>query len=546
MILWATAILAAGVAHAGPGCDRCHPAQAAAFTPSQHAHAFHLFDSKRDPKPPHLPAAPFGVIGVAPLQQLVVRAEGGRFQVFDPAYDMAGRRFFSIFGDTAESRPRPGDWGHFTGRGMTWNAQCAFCHMTDLRRNYAADADRYQTTWSAAGLDCTVCHGTRHAERPADACLACHTRREDLTDTFRPGEPFEDHYRLLLADQPDLYWPNGRAKDEVFEGGSLALSRMGQAGVTCLDCHDPHTGRVRTGSPNQDDTLCLGCHAAPGRRGAPAIAPAEHTHHPAGSPGARCVNCHMPAQTYMGVDLRRDHGFTSPDPRLALEVGLPDACIDCHLDHPPTWSAEAAERWYGAALARPARQRTQLVARAAAGDATVAPRLATALDAETNAAWKASLAGLAAPYAESPEVDAALRRALSNPDARIRAAAIRSLARMPSAREKLVALRHDPARAVRLAADWATRTTLATDPAAHAEVVAWLAVSADQPVGALRQSEMAVVERRFDAAIAWAKKAVAWDPSLPSFHTLARALAAAGRRSEAEAALAAGAKAGRR
>lgn len=33
---------------------------------------------------------------------------------------------------------------------------------------------------------------------------------------------------------------------------------MGKAGVTCLDCHDPHTGTLKL--PQEDNTLCLRCH----------------------------------------------------------------------------------------------------------------------------------------------------------------------------------------------------------------------------------------------------------------------------------------------
>lgn len=34
-----------------------------------------------------------------------------------------------------------------------------------------------------------------------------------------------------------------------------------------------------------------------------------HTHHPVGSTGAQCANCHMPERTYMKVDPRRDHSL---------------------------------------------------------------------------------------------------------------------------------------------------------------------------------------------------------------------------------------------
>lgn len=89
---------------------------------------------------------------------------------------------------------------------------------------------------------------------------------------------------------------------------------------------------------------------------------------------------------------------------------------------------------------------------------------------------------------------------------------------------------------VRLTAAWATRTTPVAGELRD-ELVRWLEINADQPAGAIRMSEAALVEGRTADAVAWARKAVAWDPSTPSFHTLARALTAAGKLVEAREAL---------
>ena len=43
--------------------------------------------------------------------------------------------WFNVYG--SEDR-RPGEWGHWTGRGMNWNSMCATCHNTRLRKNYDA------------------------------------------------------------------------------------------------------------------------------------------------------------------------------------------------------------------------------------------------------------------------------------------------------------------------------------------------------------------------------------------------------------------------
>ena len=90
--------------------------------------------------------------------------------------------------------------------------------------------------------------------------------------------------------------------------------------VQCTDCHDPHSLKLKfTG--NQ---LCTQCHV-PAKYDTPA-----HHHHPAGSAGAQCVECHMPSRLYMVIDERRDHSFRVPRPDLSVELGTPNACNDCH------------------------------------------------------------------------------------------------------------------------------------------------------------------------------------------------------------------------
>lgn len=532
-------------------CARCHPSEAAAWSTSQHAGACRAFDASGDSAllDPSLSAAseeglrPAGVIGIAPLRQVIVAAPGGRLQIFDPAFDPARGERFSIFG--AEAR-RPGDWGHWRGRGMNFNSQCAACHMTDLRKGYDPASDTYATSWTAAGIACAGCHGDmpNHERdpradsgslalraRPMDVCGACHSRREELVSDPPPQGAFDDRYRLFLADEPGLYAADGRAEDEDFELGSLLSSPMGQAGVTCLDCHDPHSGRLRASV--DDDALCLGCHRAPGRRGAVSVDPASHSHHPPASAGARCVACHMPERVYMARDPRRDHAFSIPDPLLSKEIGATDTCATCHSDRPAGWTEAQVDRWYGDRMERPSRRRARAVLRARAMDRAVEPELLAVARSEPNVTWRAALIGLLGPLAAEEGSRSFLRQALSDPDARVRTAAIRALARFPDERPLLVPLREDPVRLARLFASWATRATLSADPAALREVEAWLRIASDQPAGAVRRSELSLVLGDASSAVDWARRAVAWDPSPPSYFTLARALSAAGETREA-------------
>ena len=81
------------------------------------------------------------VIGHDPLRQFLVAAPGGRLQVLEASWDPHKKEWFNVYGQ--EDR-LPGEWGHWTGRGMNWNSMCAFCHNTRLRKNYDPATDTWQ------------------------------------------------------------------------------------------------------------------------------------------------------------------------------------------------------------------------------------------------------------------------------------------------------------------------------------------------------------------------------------------------------------------
>lgn len=58
--------------------------------------------------------------------------------------------------------------------------------------------------------------------------------------------------------------------------------------------------------------------------------------HPAGV--ADCIDCHMPATTYMQIDPRNDHSFRIPRPDLSVRYGTPNACNKCHTDKDAAWA----------------------------------------------------------------------------------------------------------------------------------------------------------------------------------------------------------------
>lgn len=325
--------------------------------------------------------------GVYPLQQYMVKFPQGKIQVLDIAWDsrtkeQGGQRWFSLHpGETIKAD----DVLHWTGPNLNWNFMCADCHSTNLKKNYDPAKQAYNTQWDIINVSCEACHGpasehiawaqsveksqsaqnkgltinlssatknhwqispkTRKPEllnnasagnAKVEMCAKCHSRRSQFDDDFVPGDNFRDHYLPALLTE-SLYYPDGKIKDEVYVYGSFTQSRMYQAGVTCSDCHNPHTLELKASG----DQVCQQCHLATD------YVSSKHHFHKDKSAGASCIACHMPSKIYMGVDERNDHSFRIPRPDLAAQLDMPDACTNCHTDKNSQWAAEAIKQWYG-------------------------------------------------------------------------------------------------------------------------------------------------------------------------------------------------------
>ncbi len=506
---------------------------------------------------------PAAVLGWKPLRQMLLPSEGGRLQPTDLAYDPAKKEWFNTFGQ--EGR-RHGEWGHWTGRGMNWNSMCAHCHMTGYQKNYDATKDAYASTWVEHGVGCIQCHGalpSDHAskyasktkkasegfdsaimgdrKRAMETCAPCHARNELLTDTFQPGASYHDHYRITLPVQPGVYWPDGQQRDEDFNWTSVLISRMGHAGVTCMDCHDPHTNKMIL--PTENNQLCLQCHAAPGRQQpngtlATVIDPLVHSHHAPDTPGSRCVDCHMPTTSYMQRAPRHDHGWLKPDPLLTKELNIPNACSRCHADKPIDTLIAATDAWYGEKMNSRQRARARAVDAAQTGKPGATDQLLAALNGEDIPAWRATLLQLAAPdAAQRADVVAAGRQALVAADPLERAAGVQVLGSLPQSAEWLRPLLNDPVRLVRLDAEWALSRELAPDSPERRELDTYFKLTLDQPSGRFRIGQDLANRGQLVEAEREMALAAKWDPYSGGIHEgRGFVLAQLGRSAEAGAA----------
>jgi len=331
--------------------------------------------------------------GVFPLQQYLIEFPGGRLQALSIAWDSrpadrGGQRWFHLYPD--ETISNTGEL-HWTGLNQNWNYMCADCHSTDLRKNYDINTKKYDTTWSEIDVSCEACHGPgsnhvawaskangwktfdnsskglthvfderrgvvwgndpktgqpmrskpRSTETEIQVCATCHARRAQMFESARVGQPLMDNYLPSLLDA-GLYHADGQIDAEVYEYGSFIQSRMYRAGVTCSDCHEPHSLKLR----KTGNGVCLQCHSES------RYDTSKHHLHARDNAGSLCVNCHMPDKKYMVIDARRDHSLRIPRPDLSVTLGVPNACTQCHTDKTPGWASAVLEKKFGAPKTR--------------------------------------------------------------------------------------------------------------------------------------------------------------------------------------------------
>ncbi|HEY6170595.1 MAG TPA: HEAT repeat domain-containing protein, partial [Verrucomicrobiae bacterium] len=483
------------------------------------------------------PFQPDRVIGVDPLLQYLIPAERGRWQTAELTWDPHKQEWFDVFGN--EDR-QPGEWGHWTGRGMTWNQMCAACHNTRVRKDYAPATDTYRTRMAEMSVGCESCHGPMRAHNEwqkkypgqrgdptvkkfthrqvIDTCGTCHSRRGELTGDFVPGDNYFDHFTLTIPDESDVFYPDGQVRDEDYEFTSFLGSKMYGAGVRCVDCHDPHNAKTILASA----VLCMKCHIAPTPEfpKAPIIVPATHTFHKPESTGSECVNCHMPQTTYMQRHPRHDHGFTTPDPLLTKQHNIPNACSRCHADKSADWALEACVKWYGPKMERPTRTRAQSIAQARANTPGAHINLLRMLTDEPLPLWRAVAANLLRNFTREPGVVAALTRVTKDTNELVRAMAARALEQPaqqcdPAAIDVLEVLLDDPVRAVRVDAAWSFRARIVTNSTAGSELVHSLTLNRDQPLGLLQWGNFLADRGDRAGALAAFRQAVEWDKGSP-------------------------------
>jgi predicted CXXCH cytochrome family protein len=500
--------------------------------------------------------------GVLPLQQYLIELPKGHLQALGIAWDTrskekGGQRWFHLY---PNRKLKPGDPLHWTGIDQNWNYQCAFCHSTDLKKNYDTSSNSFHTTWSEISVGCEACHGpaSRHVawasktgdwqradvskgfasafderkgiiwspsasgtavrsqprstDKEIEVCAQCHARRQQFSNDVPPGHRFLDAFRPSLL-EPGAYYADGQQREEDYNYASFLESRMYAAGVTCSDCHNPHTGKLRASG----NAVCTQCHA-PEKYSTPA-----HHHHVEGSKGAACAACHMPTTTYMVVDPRHDHSIRIPRPDRTYFLGTPNACNQCHVDKSATWATEAIKSWYPSPKTgyQSFAEAFDLADRAAPG--AQAALMKVVEDSSQSAIARASAVARLGHFL-SPKSLSAVTTGLRDADAKVRMGAIGALAdaEIPTRLTLLPPLLVDEARVVRMEAARALagEAEQALKPedrrafeAAIGEYIDSQKFNAERPESQLNLGSLYMARGQFAEAEAALKKAIDLDPT---------------------------------
>ena len=242
---------------------------------------------------------------------------------------------------------------------------CDGCHFT----GFMSKERRVET-----GIACESCHGpaSKHIEDPDskvylaslsdpvrqnEVCLQCHMRNRDmrLSDHnmstiygdardypfgYEAGKSLSE-YKLsapfTLGHETKEFYANGMGKKNRTQGNEFVHSMKGKHGITCINCHNPHT-LAPTAKDNTGNALCMKCHGFGSLIGPHQESLERHTRHKADSKGSLCVECHMPKvgkHTGKSPFTVRTHlfGFTTPAETIKYKMPYEtNACFACHKE----------------------------------------------------------------------------------------------------------------------------------------------------------------------------------------------------------------------
>ena len=267
---------------------------------------------------------------------------------------------------------------HHDNKKLPTSKACDGCHFT----GFMSRQKRVEL-----GISCESCHGpaSKHIKDPdsplyvasnhdsirmGEICFQCHLRNRDkrletdpelnLTNIavdyplgYEAGRSLTKYKMsapFTIGKETKEFWANGAAKKNRTQGNELIHSVMGKHGITCINCHDPHSLNP-TAQKNNANALCMKCHSFGSLIGPHQKSLQAHTHHKANSKGSLCVECHMPKtakHTGKSPLTVRSHLFGFTTPAQTKKFNMPpqtNACFACHKDKSLDKLQKDLEKW---------------------------------------------------------------------------------------------------------------------------------------------------------------------------------------------------------
>jgi tetratricopeptide (TPR) repeat protein len=400
----------------------------------------------------------------------------GWLQTLPTAFDVNRQEWF----DTTASAVRHfGDHTdealYWKERPLTFNSSCHGCHVSQLEKNYDLAGDSYRTTWAEPGINCETCHGPgeEHVKlfrnwptnqppptdvklivtrkltttQRSDMCGPCHAKMSPITPSFTPGERYFDHFDLVTLENRDFY-PDGRDLGENYTFTHWLMNPCAKSSkLDCVHCHTS-SGRYRFRDEAKANDACMPCHEEKVNNAH------AHTFHAEGSPGNKCISCHMPMTEFARMR-RSDHTMRPPAPAATLRFGSPNACNLCHTNETAEWADKKVRTWRQRDYQKTIIEQGELVDAARKGDWTKLPAMLAYLESSgQQEVQAASIVRLLVNCPDPAKWPVIRKLTLKNPSPLVRAAAADLLGAGldPAAVETLGAAASDDYRLVRVRA----------------------------------------------------------------------------------------------
>lgn len=262
--------------------------------------------------------------------------------------------------------------------GISEKQNCQQCHGSQIITTFDPNRGKYKTSFTNLSINCESCHGpgqehvslmefdksivkgytgiqslkTLSKDKSVEVCEQCHALKDMIRPGYLPGKDLDDYYSVkfsMLGGNP--FHPDGRVKAFGYQQNHIFSDCYLNGSMTCIDCHNPHSNGYQDINRNPlkgrfDNGQCVTCHVSKKEK------ISNHSFHKTKSEGSRCTACHMPFQQHKAVGdhlrfTRADHTISIPRPILDQQLGIKNACQQCHDDMTTQSLNDQITEWYG-------------------------------------------------------------------------------------------------------------------------------------------------------------------------------------------------------